>query len=211
MVVAIDGPAGVGKSTIAKMIAEKSDLYYINSGNFYRSITYFSLKRGVAPNHNEQIIEVAKSLDFSMEDGELLVDGKRVEAYLHTDEVDRWVAKQSSIIEVREVVNQALRHVAASTNVIIEGRDITTVVFPDADLKVYFDASLEARAQRRFGQGTSRMSLEEIRESIRKRDEIDTQKAVGSLKISQEALYLDTSDLTINQVCEKVLSKIYSI
>jgi len=211
MILAIDGPAGVGKSTIAQAIAKSLGFFNINSGNFYRAVTYEVLKNGVDPADNDEVIRIARSLVFEIEQGKLLVNGEDVDPHLHTDEVDRWVARHSANPPVRDVVNQNLRRIAASMDIVMEGRDITTVVFPHADLKVFLDASIEARAERRYRQGVTGQSLEELKTSIAERDTIDRNKPVGALQIADDAFYLDTSDLTIDQVCEKVVANLRGI
>jgi len=208
MTIAIDGPAGVGKSTIAQKIAKDLGFFNISSGNFYRSVTYSVLKNGIDPEDSHAIIKQAKMLSFEIIDERLILDGVDVDEFLHSDEVDAWVATHSVLPEVREVVNANLRRISQSMDIVMEGRDITTVVFPDADLKVFLDASVDTRAMRRFNQGVTDQSLEELKESIAARDHIDRNKPIGALQIGDEAIYLDTQDLTIVQVCEKVVSKI---
>ena len=208
MIVAIDGPAGVGKSTIAKYIADKASLLYVNSGNFYRAITLEVIKNKLSINDTDSIINIANSLEFSLINERLHVNKVDIEEKLHSDLVDSLVAQVSSIVNVRRLVNTAIRKTTKSMNIIVEGRDISTVVFPNADLKVYLDASVATRASRRHNQGVSNLSLKEIEETIQKRDKIDKSKPEGSLKISDDALYLDTSDLTIDEVCDKVLQKL---
>jgi len=208
MVVAIDGPAGAGKSTIAKKIAEQSHMFYLNSGNFYRAITFSALQNGIDPLDETKIIDEAKKCSLSLDNGRMHLNGVDIEDELHTDAVDRWVAEHSAIVAVRHVVNKKLREVSKDIDVVAEGRDITTVVFPDADLKVYLDATPEVRPKRRFDQGTSKLSYQDIVENIKKRDKIDKNKPFGSLTIAPDAFYLDTSDLTIDQVCDKVVDKI---
>ncbi len=208
MIVALDGPAGVGKSTIARKIANKASLFYVNSGNFYRAITFETIKNNLKSDNIIEIIAIAEKLKFSIKEDYLYVNNIDIEEHLHSDSVDSMVAQVSSIIGVRNIVNSAVREISKSMDIIVEGRDITTVVFPNADLKVYLDASVSTRAARRFNQGVSTLSLEEISKSIQARDEIDKSKPEGSLKISNDALYLDTSDLTIDEVCEKVLQKL---
>lgn len=205
MVVAIDGPAGVGKSTVARKVAESCGFLYLNSGEFYRAITWKALRNQVDPESEDEIIRVAREIDISVKDGRLHVDGESQDEELHTDRVDSWVAGHSAIVPVRHEVTRRLREVAVSTDLIMEGRDISTVVFPDAEVKIYLDASIETRAKRRHLQGTSSLSEAELIESIRERDEIDKNKQEGSLRVDDEALYLDTSDLTIDEVCEKVI------
>lgn len=208
MVVALDGPAGVGKSSVSRQLASKTGMCYINSGNFYRAITLLAIERGVDISDEEAVTRLAEENPIDIKDGRICIAGRDVEDELHTDTVDAHVAELSRIPSVREVVNRRLRELATTRDVIVEGRDITTVVFPDAEVKVYLDANPKTRALRRYMQGVSNLSLEEIEANIRKRDDIDTNKPIGSLKISSDALYLDTSDLTIDEVCEKVLKKI---
>lgn len=208
MVVAIDGPAGVGKSTVARCIADRTGFFYLNSGNFYRGITFAVAEAGVDPDDRDAVVEIAKASPLRLEGDRLFLGDRDIDDSLHTDRIDRLVAQISSIPAVRHIVNAQLRHVASERDIVIEGRDITTVVFPEADLKFYFDASAETRALRRFTQGTSSLSLEEIADGIRERDSIDRSKPMGNLKIAKDAIYLDTSDLTIDQVCEKVVANI---
>lgn len=208
MVIAIDGPAGVGKSSIAKMIAGKMGIFYLNSGNFYRAVALKLLRKGISPENQEEAVRIAENTDITVNDGRVFMDGEDVEDLLHCDEVDAVVAPVSAIVGVRLVVNNLLRRLAGKLDLISEGRDITTVVFPDADYKFYFDASADARAARRFEQGVSNLSLEEIRQKIIERDNIDINKSFGGLKISKDSIYIDTTDLTIDQVYEKVLFSI---
>jgi cytidylate kinase len=209
MIVALDGPAGVGKSSVSRMIAEKTGLFYLNSGNFYRGVTLSVLEKGLDPGNEQQVIEAARLCSFEIRDKRLFLDGTDVEDRLHSDAVDEWVAQHSAIIPVRKIVNEHLRRIGKNLDLIAEGRDITTVVFPDADVKVFLDASVEIRAGRRHKQGVSDLSVEEHVERIQFRDTIDKNKPFGSLKVDEGALYLDTSDLTIDEVCAKVLQKIY--
>ena len=206
MVVAIDGPAGVGKSTIASCVAKRLGFLYVNSGNFYRAITWKALEQGILPQQEQAAIEVALHTEFDLVDGVLLVDGVKREAELHSDRVDQYVAPFSSILPIRQRVNECLRKLAQKRDLVVEGRDIGTVVFPQAEVKVYLDASVETRAKRRLAQGTSSLPYEELVQSIAIRDALDRQKKEGALRIAEDAFYIDTSDLTIEQVCEKVVA-----
>ena len=210
MVVAIDGPAGCGKSTIAKIIADKLNITFLNSGSFYRGITLSLLRSGIGLENHQEIIAHAQKLDIDYVNSRLVINGEDVEDSLHTDQVDAHTAQVSSIIPLRHIVNEKIRHITKSLSIICEGRDMTTVVFPDAEHKFYLDASIDVQALRRFKQGVSNLSLEEIKEGIRKRDEIDKAKAEGALKIAPDATYIDTSDLTIEQVCEIIIRKIHN-
>ena len=210
MVVAIDGPAGCGKSTIAKIIADKLNITFLNSGSFYRGITLSLLRSGIDLENHQEIIAHAQKLDIDYVNSRLVINGEDVEDSLHTDQVDAHTAQVSSLIPLRHIVNEKIRHITKSLSIICEGRDMTTVVFPDAEHKFYLDASIDVQALRRFKQGVSNLSLEEIKEGIRKRDEIDKAKAEGALKIAPDATYIDTSDLTIEQVCEIIIRKIHN-
>lgn len=208
MIVAIDGPAGTGKSTIAKIISEKLNITFLNSGSFYRGITLTVLRRGIDIKDKEAVLQVAKDLNMDYVNSHLILDGEDVENLLHSDAVDANASQVSSIVPLRHVVNEKLREITKKLSVVCEGRDITTVVFPNAEYKFYLDASIDVQAMRRFKQGVSDLSLEEIKEAIRKRDEMDKNKEEGSLRIAPDACYIDTSDLTIEQVCAIILNKI---
>lgn len=208
MIIAMDGPAGTGKSTIAKLVAERAGFTYVNSGNLYRAITLASIRAGVTLEDEAAVVELARGLALEYRGSKLYLGDEFVEPLLRSDEVEARVAKLSAIVPVRHVVNTILRRLAAGRDAVVEGRDITTVVFPDAELKFYVDASVEARAKRRYEQGTSGLSYEALLKSIQERDEIDRTKAEGSLKKADDAVYLDTSYLTIDQVYEKVYGKI---
>jgi cytidylate kinase len=209
MVVAIDGPAGCGKSTIARMVSERLDFSYINSGNIYRAISLASIRKGLRLDDPEGIVRCAQKLDIGFDpDGTLLLDGARTTTELRSEGVDAIVAQVSAIVAVRDVVNSIVRKAAKGRNIVVEGRDMTTVVFPDAEVKFYLDASVEERARRRFEEKSTSRPMAQILDNIRMRDSIDTTKAVGALKIAPDALYLDTSGLTIDQVYEKVNNQI---
>lgn len=218
MVIAIDGPAGSGKSTIAHLIAEKLSITFLNSGSFYRAITLALLRAGfieicdgspVFRRSQHDIIEFAREQRLEYVHSHLILNGEDVEGLLHCDEIDASSSQVSSIIPIRHLVNDRIREITKTLSIVCEGRDMTTVVFPDAEYKFYLDASIDVQAERRYRQGVSGLSLEEIKEGIRKRDERDRNKAEGALKIAADAVYIDTSDLTIEQVCEIIISKIH--
>jgi cytidylate kinase len=204
VVVAIDGPAGVGKSTIARQSAAEAGFLYINSGSFYRAITLAVLEAGCPPQDNDAVLATARACALSMRNGRLHCGGTDVEDRLHSDSVDAWVAPHSALPELRRIVNARLRDIAAGVDAVVEGRDIGTVVFPDAEVKIFLDADVDTRALRRFQQGVSGLTLGEIRASIEERDRIDRNKPTGRLVPAEDAVRIDTSHLTIRQVCERV-------
>ena len=208
MVIAIDGPAGTGKSTIASIIAEKLKVVFLNSSSFYRALTLALLDSGVNLQSEADVVDFCKKQLLEYKNSHLFLNGEDVESHLHDDRVSANVAQLSAIVEIRHLVNQRMREITESLSIVCEGRDMTTVVFPNADYKFYLDASLDVQAERRFNQGVSNLSLEEIKESIRKRDEIDKNKKEGALKIAQDAVYIDTSNLTIEEVCAIMLKHI---
>jgi cytidylate kinase len=209
MVVALDGPAGAGKSSVSRRVAELAGFAWLNSGSFYRAVTWAVLSRGRDPADRDAVIRTACDIRLALDaDGGLTVDGRPVEHLLRSDAVDAWVARHSAIGEVRAAVNRRLREIADAGNVVVDGRDIATVVFPDAEVKVFLDADVATRARRRHDQGTSRMTLEEIEQSIAERDRFDRGKAEAPLAVAPGALLLDTSHLTIEEVCERVLDAI---
>lgn len=209
MIIAIDGPAGTGKSTIAKMIADKLNITFLNSGGFYRTLTLAVLDAGIDYKDEAATIEFCKKqkIEYTKE-SHFILNGTDVTAHLHDDRVTANASQVSAIVEIRHLVNDLMREITKSLSIICEGRDMTTVVFPMAEYKIYLDASADVRAQRRFDQGVSDMTFEEIKESIIKRDEMDKNKKEGSLKIAPDALYIDTSNLTIDNVCAIILKQI---
>jgi cytidylate kinase len=204
MVVAIDGPAGVGKSTVAAWVSETFGFFNLNSGSFYRAMVVKVLDLGIDPADRKSVVPAAEKAELDITGGRLTLDGVDVESRLRTDEVDRWSSIISTIVPVRHIVNRHLRRIAGTMNLVAEGRDMTTVVFPDAEVKIYLEADPAVRARRRFSQGTSTQNLDELEQSIRERDLRDRNKEEGSLLIAEDAVVLDTSALTLAQVYEKV-------
>jgi len=218
MIVAIDGPAGSGKSTIAKLLAKrlgkelgKSAFTYINSGNLYRAVTLGCVRNGIDISDQDRTLEFAKTLRIEYRSSKVFLNGEDVTQLLHTDEIDKLSAPLSAIVPLRHVINNIVRKIAEGCNAVVEGRDMTTVVFPNAEYRLYLDASVEARANRRFKQGVSNLSIEEIRDSIQQRDEIDKNKIEGSLIHAPGVDYLDSSDLTVEQVYDKLIKKLRNL
>jgi small subunit ribosomal protein S1 len=201
MIIALDGPAGSGKSSIAKKLAGDLGITYINSGNIYRAFTYGAKSSGIDTNDADAVVRYARQETITYEGDSVCLGGEDVTRYLHTDEIDALVGKVSCIVPLRHLVNHVVRDEAGRRDVIVEGRDMTTVAFPDAEFRFFIDASVETRARRRFDQGSSDLSLEEIGRGIEERDAIDREKPEGALKLGEGVEYIDTSLLTLDEVC----------
>lgn len=209
MVVAIDGPAGTGKSTVSTVVAKKTGFFYLNSGRFYRAITWKALQEERDLKNPDEVLPVARTIHIELDGDRFLVDGVPREEDLHTTEVDSHVAEVSSIPAVREEVNTRLKDIAGRHDIVVEGRDMSTVVFPDAEIKIFLDADPHERARRRHAQQGNSGSLQDLEAAIRRRDRIDTTKATGRLMQAKDSVYLDSTDLTLNQVCDRVISIIH--
>lgn len=205
-IVAIDGPAGSGKGTVAKIVAEKCGLLYIDSGATYRSVALALLENNIDINDEEKVVELAKSLDIKFQDGKTYLNNKDVSEEIRSKSVSEIVSFVSSNIKLREILVDLQRNMANDNDVIMEGRDITTVVFPNANYKFYLDADLEIRAKRRYEQNQNiEMSLDEIIDNISKRDYNDMNKPVGALTRTGDQIYIDSTNLSIDEVVNKVI------
>lgn len=214
MIVAIDGPAGSGKGTITKLVAEKCNLVYIDTGATYRCVALAVIENNYSLDDEEKIVELTKTLNIDFDtNGHTFLNGKDVSGRIRDKDVTNIVSPVSSIVKVREILVLLQRNMAEGKNVIMEGRDITTVVFPNADYKFYLDASIEERANRRYKQNIEKninMSYDEIIENIRKRDYNDMSKPVGALKRTESQIYIDSSNMTIDEVVNKIVEIIGS-
>ena len=213
--IALDGPAGVGKSTIAKNLSEKLSFIYVDTGALYRALSVYFLDRGLLPSDEEGIRAVLPdiSVEIRYEGGEqhVLVNGTDVTKRLRTKEVSNMASCSSQYRAVREKLLETQRELAARYNVIMDGRDIGTVILPDATLKVYLTAEPRIRAERRYNQlreqnELSGETLESIEQDIRERDFRDENREHAPLKQAKDAVLLDTSHLTIREVEERIES-----
>ena len=210
-VVAIDGPAGTGKGTITKLISKEMGLLNIDTGATYRCVALYTIQNNIPLEDKDRIIDSLKNINIDMENecGEqtIFLNGEDVTKEIRTMEVTSIVSQISSIKEVRFAMVDVQRNLAKGKDVIMEGRDITTYVFPNADVKIYMDADEEERARRRYEENKAKgmnTTYEEVLENIRKRDKNDKEKEIGALKIAEDAIYIDTTKLTIEEVKEKV-------
>ena len=209
MVVAIDGPCGSGKGTIAKLLSEKLNLVNIDTGATYRCLALKTLENNIELKDEQKIIQLSENLNVEFKDGKVFLDGQDVSKKIREKEVTQIVSPISSIVEVRKNMVELQRKMASTYDVILEGREITTVVFPNAEYKFYLDATLEERVNRRIKQNKELnidMSEEEIRKNISDRDYNDMHKPVGALKRTEEQIYIDSTNMTIDEVVEKMIS-----
>ena len=214
-IVAIDGPAGSGKGTVTEIISKRLGLINIGTGSAYRCVALETINRGIKLEETQKIIDMLDKIEieFKLENGEdvVFLNKQDVSKKLREENVSKIVSPISSIKEVRFKLNEIFRKCADGKKVIMEGRDIGTYVFPNADVKIYLDANPEERAKRRYKQNKElgiEMSYEEILENIKNRDEIDKSKPIGALKQAEDAVYIDSSNLSIDEVVEQIVEVI---
>lgn len=214
MRIAIDGPAGSGKGTVAGILSEKLDLVNIDTGATYRCVALLCLRNNIDITNEEEIIKISEKIKIEeTKDKKVILNGEDVTDIIRSKEVTEIVSPISSIIKLRENMVKIQRELASTNNCVMEGRDITTVVIPDAEYKIYLDASLEERAKRRFKENQEKgieSTYEEVYENIKTRDENDMNKPVGALKRTDEQFYVDTTNKTIDEVVEIILNFINS-
>ena len=210
-IVAIDGPAGSGKGTITKILANKLKLNNIDTGAMYRCVALEVLNKNINIEDIEKIKEILNTINIELQETSkkqiVLLNGEDVSDKIRSTEVTSVVSKVSAIYEVRQKLTEMQRKMGKTQNIIMEGRDITTVVFPNADVKIYLDAKLEERAKRRFKQNKEKnieCTYEEVLSQMKKRDENDMNKEFGALKKADDAIYIDATNMTINQVVSKI-------
>lgn len=211
--IAIDGPAGAGKSTIAKKIAKKMNYIYVDTGAMYRAMALFLIRNGVTKDDTSKIEEICQQADISIEykDGEqiVLLNGENVNGLIRTEEVGNMASVSSANGKVREKLVQLQKELAKKADVVMDGRDIGTCVLPNADTKIYLTASSAVRAKRRYDELTQKgqiSDLQKIEEDIIERDHRDMTREISPLKQAEDAVLVDSSDMTIDEVVEKIIS-----
>ena len=215
MIVAIDGPAGSGKGTIASILSKRLNLVNIDTGATYRCVALKALRNNLSVEDKEEIIKLSNNIDIKFDlNNNVYLDGEDVTKEIRSKEVTSIVSPISSIVEVRKNMVDLQRRLGNSNNVVMEGRDITTVVFPKADYKFYLDATLEERVKRRFKEYQEKninMTYDEIYENIKNRDYNDSHKEVGSLTRTDDQVYIDSTNMTIEEVANKFIEIIKAI
>lgn len=205
--IAIDGPAGAGKSTIAKLLGKKYDLMYINTGSMYRAVTLFAMKNGIEPNEIEKLCSLIDELEMHFENDDLIVNGVDVSKELTNIEVTNNVSRYAAVPEVRQKLVQLQRGISKNYDVIMDGRDIGTVVLKDASVKIFLTARPEERATRRYEELIAKnikVDYNSILEDIKKRDYIDSHREVDPLQKAEDAVEVDSSLMNIHEVVEAI-------
>ncbi|MCM8757923.1 MAG: (d)CMP kinase [Candidatus Omnitrophica bacterium] len=218
MIIAIDGPAGAGKSTVAKILAKRLGFLYVDTGSMYRAITLKALEKNININDKKALVALAKNSQIELKNtpaGKLKVylDGKDVTSSIRVSLITKFVSEVARLKEIRKIMVRLQRNLAKDKDAVLEGRDIGTVVFPKADFKFYLDASFKERVRRRFKELKcmgQKITLKEIEKDIRRRDYIDSNRSYAPLKKAKDAFYLDTTKLSIEEVVEELLKKISS-
>ncbi|MGU8569708.1 (d)CMP kinase [Clostridium perfringens] len=207
--VAIDGPAGAGKSTIAKIIGEKFNLMYINTGSMYRAVTLKALENNISAEEVDKLLVMIDGMDMHFENDELILNGENINSLITMPNISKNVSAYASIREVRERLVNLMRKMALKYSVIMDGRDIGTVVLKDANFKFFLTASSEERADRRYkelmGKGVE-VNYDEILQDIIKRDYLDSNREVDPLRKAEDAIEIDTTGIGIMGVVEKISS-----
>ena len=213
--IAIDGPAGAGKSTIAKTIAKKLEFIYVDTGAMYRAMALYFIRHEINPKNEEAINKACPDIHVSInyEDGvqQVLLNGENVNGLIRTEEVGNMASKVSAVPEVRAHLLNLQKELARTQDVVMDGRDIGTCVLPEADVKIFLTASVETRALRRYKEleekGVS-CDLEEIKKDIKERDERDCTRKIAPLRQAEDAVLIDSSDMTIEEVVKAITDNI---
>jgi cytidylate kinase len=217
MIIAVDGPAASGKSTLAMRLAEELGYLYFDTGVMYRAVTFAALQKALEPADEQAITRLALAIDLdvrppSTQDGrqyDVLMDGEDITWEIRSVEVDQNVSQVSTYVGVRQAMTAVQRQIGLRGNVVMVGRDIGTVVLPEADLKIYLDASIEVRARRRFDECLARgerATYEETLAWMRDRDCLDSSRAIAPLRPAQDAIILDSTEMNAEEVFERALA-----
>lgn len=211
--IAIDGPAGAGKSTIAKLVAKRKGYIYVDTGAMYRGLAYYFLQEGIDPKDEESIAKACENatitISYENEKQQIYLNGKNITGHLREEAVGNMASKSSGIAKVREKLLELQRELARKENVVMDGRDIGTSVLPDADVKIFLTASVDTRARRRYNELSEKgesCDYEKIASDIQERDRRDMTRENSPLRQAEDAYLVDSSDMTIDEVVDKIES-----
>lgn len=211
--IAIDGPAGAGKSTIAKMVSKKLNCIYVDTGAMYRAVALFFIENGIASDDEKRIAKEIENIhvdiQFEAGDQKVLLNGKDVTEEIRAERVGNWASEISKYTVVREYLVKMQREIAAKQDVVMDGRDIGTVVLPQANVKIYLTASSKVRAMRRYNELTQKgvfCDIHDIEQGIMERDAQDMNREISPLRQAKDAILIDSSNMTIDEVVEKIVS-----
>ncbi|MBN2322642.1 MAG: (d)CMP kinase [Spirochaetes bacterium] len=211
MVIAIDGPAGTGKSTVAKSVAKLLGLFYLDTGAMYRAFTLYALSEGTPLDDLKSLKRLLRRFSITITADRVYIEGRDVTTEIRSSEVTANVSYISSLEFVRKKMVELQREIGKNRDIVVEGRDIGTVVFPDTPNKFYLDAEVEERARRRLNDEKDAVSgtdLETIKKSIEKRDRFDSTRAISPLKRAHDATYIDTTDMSVTEVCDVIIRSV---
>lgn len=213
--IAIDGPSGAGKSTIAKRVAEELSFEYIDTGSMYRALTLKTLNLGLNPLLREDVLEAMKDTSIDFNSNHIYLDGNNVDVDIRENIINKYVSYIAKIKEVREAMVDIQRELASTKSVVMDGRDIGTVVLPKADYKFFLTASIDERSSRRYKElilkGEKKISIEQIKTEMIKRDEIDTNREISPLRKAEDAYVLDNTNKNIEECVKEIISRVKGV
>ena len=207
MIIGVDGPAGSGKTTVAKLLAKKLGIFYLDTGAMYRALTLNAIEKKVDLTDEDALRMLAERIDLKMKGDKVYLDGEDISGRIRTPFIDKSISSVVALPRIRAVMVRLQRKIVEKGDFVVEGRDITTVVFPGAKYKFYLDAAPAVRAQRRFKELKSKgveVKFQELADDLNKRDTADRTRKTSPLKVSGDAIYIDTTDLTIEGSVEAI-------
>lgn len=215
MVITLDGPSGTGKSTLAKMLAKKLNFKFLNTGMIYRAITHYMLLQGIMPENYDEVLKKLNSINIEIlfidNNQNVIINNENCSEFVNSKEVQEYVSVYSQILEIRKCVLNVQRNYAKANSIVVEGRDIGSEVFPNADKKFYVICDIDVRAKRRYEdliKSGQNISLNEVKKSLENRDLLDTTRKFSPLIKPENAIVVDTSNSTIEQSLNNMLSYI---